>query len=333
MAGMPTIEGQSKMYCFRSSFNNGANVAGTITSPDSTERAGTGTQSGDLWTFTRDSGTWTVDEMNGRLVKFYDDTVFVCSLVVADTTDGSDDSGPINKIECYCPTDPEVKFNSSAAIDKAVIPDHAYIYDVGVGGNGEAFNGINDMAEWAEVDDLSANVVGNATYTGPEGINTPAEESLASTSLALTWKNMYDHATDAVREIAVSQDTTTNRLVQGTANITNNQFKLITKYGIFVFISSSGNGPTNNWPMGVTNDTGRTDGTDDNGQWYLSKEVEAPHVAIGDKATISANIEVPPNKQVAVWVGVKTLGMPGWSDIDLITHGLPGDQPATTPGG
>ena len=182
------------------------------------------------------------------------------------------------------------------------------------------------MVEWVEVDDLTANVVGDATYSGPEGSGAVGSASLASTTLALTWENMYNHATKATAELAVSVDTTTNRTTQKTAEVTQADFAQVVKYGIFVFVSSNGNGPGVNWPMGIKNNVGQTDGTDDNGQWYLAKEVTAPHVAVGTLATISSNLEVPPNKEIAVWVGVRNVGMPGWSDL-VIHEGLPGDQP------
>ena len=178
VGGLPTNIGGTTHHCLRMSFLNGANVAGTIASTDgdgSNKRAGTASWASNIYTFACTANpAWTADDHKGRLVKFLDASDnFLFSLVCYSNT--NDD------ILCYVPEDPvDAAGITTTAVAKAWIPDHNYLYDVGLSGYGEDFNGVDDLIEFSEVANLAILVGGAAEYG--DGVDV----SLASSTVTLT---------------------------------------------------------------------------------------------------------------------------------------------------
>ena len=105
---------------------------------------------------------------------------------------------------------------------------------------------------------------------------------------------MYGHAESASTQLADGS----------TATVTNAQWTNVVAYGVFLFISNTGDGPVNSYPVGSVSSTSTADGRDDNGQWFFVDEFEA--VRSDTPSTIEVSIDVPAGKDVAAWVGAKT---------------------------
>lgn len=158
------------------------------------------------------------------------------------------------------------------------------------------FNCIDDLYEIAEVENLGIYL--RASDTSASTGNT-LTGNLASNEARLVWKNMYNHAASTGVQFA---DGTTG-------SVSNDVWKNIDTYKIFIYISKS---PT--WLAPATPGPPHTYPTPDlttnnPGSWYLFDEIQDLHVACGTGAGQKAEYtyiakSLPLGKVLAFWVGV-----------------------------
>jgi hypothetical protein len=152
---------------------------------------------------------------------------------------------------------------------------------LGSEGTGYAFNSINDFNELMSVLDL-------AIETAPDvwsSVNNNPGILLPNTSLSLRWKNMYNHAsTDVVN--ATGDDVT----------ITNQQWKSVTGYAIYMYKATDSSFPSaGNYP-GSTGES--------NGEWFKLGEINDIRSSISDKPTYEFLLEgLPLDVYTGFWVG------------------------------
>ena len=139
------------------------------------------------------------------------------------------------------------------------------------------FNGIDELADYAEVLDLRASNADN-----PEGVPEPGiPAALPPGGVArLEWTNMSKITTSLPNQPCADgvARTVTEAMLSG-----------VVEYVVFMFKSNSGSNPTNEYPSPPTDSTG---------SWYLVARTQ----------NIWAEVACPINTHVAFWVGFGTEG-------------------------